>query len=149
MEHVAIMKKSWGLIPKILTGEKTVESRWYKTKHSPRDKIKAGDTIYFKDSGDPVAVKARVSKVLQFDNLNPQKIEEILAEYGQKDLGVGHIMQEIEEYVSGKNYCILVFFDGVEKIRPFNINKTGFGAMSAWIAVDNIDKIKMVELNKN
>lgn len=30
MEHVAIMKKSWGLTRKILSGEKTIESRWYR-----------------------------------------------------------------------------------------------------------------------
>ena len=143
MEHVAIMKKSWGLTEKILTGEKTAESRWYKTKHSPWDKIKSNDVIYFKDSGGPVAVKAKVMNVLQFDNLNVVKTEEILEKYGGKDLGAGDIMQEIRKYVSGKNYCILIFFNGVKKIKPFDIDKRGFGAMSAWIIVDNIDKIKI------
>lgn len=143
MEHVAIMKKSWGLVGKILTGEKTVESRWYKTKHSPWDRIEPNDIIYFKDSGDPVSVKARVAKVLQFEGLNFEKTEEILAKYGKKDLGADEIMPEIRKYVSGKNYCILVFFDGVEKIKQFNIDKTGFGTMSAWISVDNIGKIKI------
>lgn len=31
MEHVAIMRKSWGLTDKILSGQKKIESRWYKT----------------------------------------------------------------------------------------------------------------------
>lgn len=136
------MKKSWGLTEKILTGEKTVESRWYKSKYAPWNRINSGDTIYFKDSGKAVAVKARVMKVLQFDNLNPKKTEQILVKYGKADLGASHIMPEIREYVSGKNYCILVFFDNVEKIEPFDIDKTGFGAMSAWITVDNINQLK-------
>ena len=72
VDHVAIMKKQWGLTEKVLTGEKTVESRWYKTKHTPWDKIKAGDSLYFKDSGEPVIVKAKVAKVLQFANLGPE-----------------------------------------------------------------------------
>lgn len=143
MEHIAIMKKAWGLTEKILTGEKTVESRWYKAKHSPWGRIASGDTIYFKDSGDLVSVKARVAKVLQFDGLNPRKIEEILTEYGPKDLGTEGIMPEIRKYVSGKKYCILVFFEGAEKIKPFKIDKTGFGTMSAWISIDNIDNIKI------
>ena len=54
MDHVAIMNKSWGLIPKILSGSKTIESRWYKTKRTPWDKIAKGDTVYFKNSGEQV-----------------------------------------------------------------------------------------------
>ncbi len=71
MDHVAIMKKSWGLLPKILSGEKKIESRWYKFKRSPWDKINTNDTVYFKDSGDPVLIKAKVSKFLQFLNIFP------------------------------------------------------------------------------
>ncbi|TFB09116.1 hypothetical protein E3V08_01270 [Candidatus Atribacteria bacterium MT.SAG.1] len=142
MEHIAIMKKSWGLIKKVVTGEKTVESRWYKLRCAPWDRIKSGDILYFKDSGEPITVKAKVTKVLQFDNLNPKKTERILARYGKADLGTNHIIPEIREYVSGKNYCIFVFFDNVEKIEPFNINKTGLGAMSAWISVNNVSWLK-------
>lgn len=142
MEHIAIMRKSWGLTEKILTGEKTVESRWYKNKSAPWDKIKAGDTIYFKDSGEPVTVKARVVRVKQFANLTPEKTEQILAKYGKSDLGTGDIMPEIKRYVSGKNYAIFIFFDNVEKMKPFDIDKKGFGAMSAWITVDDVNKIR-------
>jgi len=142
MEHIAIMRKSWGLTEKILTGEKTVESRWYKNKSTPWDKIKAGDTLYFKNSGEPVAIKARVVRVIQFANLTPEKTEQILAKYGKADLGTGDIMPEIKRYVYGKNYAIFIFFNNVEKIKPFGIDKKGFGAMCAWISIDNIDMIK-------
>ena len=142
MDHVAIMKKSWALTEKILTGEKTAESRWFKAKRAPWDKISPKDTIYFKNSGESIVVKAKVTKVLQFDNLNPVKTEEILTSYGKSDLGISHIMPEIKRYVFGKNYCILVFFDNVEKIREFDVDKTGFGAMAAWITTYDINKIK-------
>ena len=142
MEHIAIMRKSWGMLPKILTGEKTIESRWYKNKYSPWDKIKKGDKVYFKNSGEQVAVKTEVSNVLQFSNLNPNKVKEILDKYGRKD---GLIIDEINKYYKifkDKNYCLLVFLTNPKKIEPFEIDKKGFGIMSAWIAVDNINKIK-------
>ena len=142
MEHIAIMKKSWGLTAKILSGEKTLEERWYKTKRPPFDMAKPGDTIYFKDSGEPVGLKARIKKVLQFEDLTPEKSEEIVRRYANADLGGGEIPAAIREYVSGKDYCVIVFFDNVEKIAPFNIDKTGFGAMAAWLCVDDINKIK-------
>src|SRR3989344_1569690 len=85
MEHLAIMKKSWKLTEKILTGQKKIESRWYLSKYPPWNNIKPGETIYFKDSGEPVTIKATVSKVLQFDSLNPNKVREIIKEYGNED----------------------------------------------------------------
>ena len=142
LEHIAIMKKSWGLIEKILKGEKTVESRWYKVKYPPWDRISSGDTLYFKNSGEPVSVKARVVKVLQFANLTPEKTKSILQKYGKSDLGTSHIGNEVKRYVSGKKYCILVFFDRVEEIKPFNIDKKGFGAMSAWVSTKNLKQLK-------
>lgn len=142
MNHIAIMKKSWGLTEKILTGEKTVESRWYKAKHTPWNKVRAGDSIFFKDSGEPVTIRAKVTKVLQFDNLTSIKTEQILAKYGEADLATNDIMPEIREYVLGKNYAIFVFFDNVRKIQPFEIDKSGFGLQCAWITIDNINKIK-------
>ena len=142
MDHVAVMKKSWGLTEKILTGEKTVESRWYKAKYAPWNKINPGDIIYFKNTGEPVTIKAGVTKVLQFDNLTPEKTGQILSRYGKKDLGTSHIVSEIRKYISGKKYCIFVFFDNVKKIEPFEVDKRGYGMMSAWITVDNINKIK-------
>ncbi|MBI3413268.1 MAG: hypothetical protein HY051_04265, partial [Candidatus Aenigmarchaeota archaeon] len=66
MYHVAIMKKSWGLTEKILDRRKTIESRWYKHRRTPWNKIKKGDTVYFKNSGEPVSIKTRVKKVMQF-----------------------------------------------------------------------------------
>ena len=38
--------------------------------------------------------------------------------------------------------CIFIFLDRVQKIKPFEIDKTGFGAMAAWLIVDDLEKIK-------
>lgn len=70
MEHLAIMKKSWKLTEKILSGEKKIESRWYKSKRVPFGRISAGETVYFKDGGEPVTIKAEVEKVLQFSEFD-------------------------------------------------------------------------------
>jgi ASC-1-like (ASCH) protein len=144
MEHLAIMKKSWGLIPKILNGEKKIESRWYKTKHIPWDKIKAGDKVYFKNSGEPVSVKAEVSKVSQFFDLVPAKVKKILEKHGKDDgLGIDDIPRFFEMF-KDKKYCILIFLKNSEKLKkPFFINKKGYGAMSSWISIDNINEIKI------
>lgn len=137
------MKKQWGLTDKILTGEKSIESRWYKFKRTPWDRVLAGDLIYFKDTGGLVRVRAEVENVLQFADLTEQKTEEILEKYGEADMGAKEIMPQIREYARGKNYCLLIFLENPQKVDPpFDIDKTGFGAMSAWLTTDDIEKIK-------
>lgn len=142
MDHVAIMKKSWGFTPKILSGQKKIESRWYKTKHSPWGKINKGDTVYFKDSGDPVSIKAEVIKVLSFSDLTPEKVKQILNEYGKDDGIEKNKIPSFVDLFKDKKYCLLIFLKNPQKIKPFEINKTGFGMMSAWLTVDDIGKIK-------
>ena len=144
MVHVAIMKKSWRLTGKILSGEKIIETRWYRNKSKPWDCIKAGEVIYFKDSGEPVTVKAKVSKVKQYRDLNKKKINELLAKYSEKDLGVTDIIQEVQKYVLGKKYAIIIHLEDPQQVKPFEIDKTGYGAMSAWLCVENINLIRIV-----
>lgn len=136
------MKKSWGLIPKILKGTKTIESRWYKAKSKPWDRIKAGDNLYFKNAGEPVMIKTEVSKVLQYEIQDNNQALRIMTKHAEKDLGSPTISDEVKNYILDKEYAIFVFFDKIERIKPFKIDKTGFGAMSAWITVGDVDKIK-------
>ncbi|MBI4028895.1 MAG: hypothetical protein HY376_00840 [Candidatus Blackburnbacteria bacterium] len=137
------MRKSWGLTEKILSGEKVIESRWYKFKRLPWNQIKPGGTVYFKNSGEPVKLKATVEKVVQFEDLTQGKVREILEEYGKLD---GITDKEIPRYFElfkHKKYCILIFLESVKPVSPFNINKAGFGAMSAWVTVSDIAQIKV------
>lgn len=141
MDHIAIMKKSWKLTDKILTGEKTIESRWYKTRRAPWNLIKTGDRIYFKDSGEPVKIQAEVEKVIQFTDLTPSKVRQIINEYGKED-GIedkGFFFNRFKD----KKYCMLIFLENPKKIMPFDINKKGYGMMCAWISLGNINKIKL------
>jgi len=143
MEHVAIMRKDWKLLPKILSGDKRIESRWYMAKFAPWNRINSGDIVYFKDAGEPVTVKAEVEKVMQFENYTESQLKKILSEYG----GVNGIcfnspLDDVFAWAKQRKYCILVFLKNPTKIEPFEIDKTGFGNACAWICVDNIDKIK-------
>lgn len=143
MDHIAIMKKSWGLIPKILDGRKKIESRWGKNKCTPWGHVKRGDTVYFKNAGEPVTVSVRVRGVKQFENLTPEKVRGILEKYGGDD-GISVInLEQTIEWARNKRYCTLIFLENPQPIAPFNINKKGFGAGAAWITLGNISKIKI------
>lgn len=137
------MRKSWGLTRKILDGQKKIESRWYSVKYRPWDNIREGEIVYFKDSGEPVKLKAEVSKVMQFTDLTPNRVKEILDEYGDDDGLEKEKIPEFFERFKDKKYCMLIFLKNPQEIKPFNIDKTGFGAMSAWITLESISKIRV------
>jgi ASC-1-like (ASCH) protein len=140
MDHVAIMKKSWGLIPKILSGEKSIESRWYQTKRIPWDRVVTGDKIFFKNSGELIIAKAVVSEVIQFEIESIKNVENIIKKYGSAICLVHNNPQMWERL---PKYCVLMKLCNPELIKkPFHINKKGFGGSAAWLSVSDISKIK-------
>ena len=125
-----------------MSGQKTIESRWYANRSVPWDKIAAGDTVYFKNSGEPVTIRASVEKVLQFSKLNPKRVQEILNKYAYEDGLARSELPKFFRIFKDKKYCILIFLKDVSSVAPFEIDKRGFGAMAAWISVDSVSKLK-------
>ena len=143
MDHVAIMQKSWGFTEKIATGQKTIESRWYKVKYTSWGRISPDDNIYFKNSGEPVTIQAKISRVINFSDLTPEKVQTILEDYG-KEMGIDEPdMPKFLEMFKHKKYCILIYLKDAQQILPFEINKQGLGARSSWISVESIAKMKV------
>ena len=143
MDHIAIMRKSWGLLPRILSGEKTVESRFYKNRSAPWNKIQKGEIVYFKNSGEAVTLKAKVKDVMQFEDLDEEKIYKLRKRY-RKEIGISREeLDGFKEFFIGKKYGILIFLTYVRKIEPFNIDKRGFGSNAAWLCVQNVDTIRL------
>ena len=147
MHHIAIMNPK-SLIDKILSGEKKIETRWYKHKINPWNSITTGDSIYFKESGGAVRAKATVKKVLRFSKKESECFEKIQA-FNAKEIlqkyGDGIYIEDLkvfQEYAEQKNYAILIFLKNPEPVKPFQINKTGFGNSCAWLSVKDVDNIK-------
>lgn len=139
--HIAIMKKEWGLMELVFCGEKTVESRFYHQKSIPWDDVAKKDIIFFKNTGGMVEGRAEVAKVLQFENLTKEKIQSILLKY-HKALGLKNTeIPYFLELNKDKRYCILIFLKDTQKVKPFQIDKTGLPAMSGWLTVDDINNI--------
>ena len=142
MDHLAIMKKEWGLIPKILSGEKTVETRWYRARYAPWDRIRKGENVYFKDVGGLVTAVAEVAGVEQYEVVDDRMRRDILNRYVTRDLGTSLISPALESYTQGKRYAIVIFLIKPSSVTPFDIDKKGFGAMAAWLVISDISVIQ-------
>lgn len=126
MKHIAILRQPF--FDMVLSGEKTIESRWSFNKIAPYGKIKQGDEIFLKLTGKPVTAKTK-AKFVQFFELTPQLVEEIRVKYG-KQIGT----DKFEDWQStlNKKYCTLIWLDEIERVEPLQVPKSN-GA--GWIVL--------------
>ncbi len=131
------------MIDKLATGQKSIESRWYGRKQAPWETISPGDVVYFKNAGEPVTLQAQVNKIRYFSDLTPQRVHSILEQYGG-EIGIEpKQLSTFYERFKHKRYAMLIYLKNARHIPPFEIDKTGYGAMSAWISVENVDQIRV------
>jgi hypothetical protein len=124
-EHIAILSHK-SVLDKILSGEKTVESRFSRVKGLPFGSISAGDIVYFKLSGGQVLGKAKVAAIEEHENLNPRRIEELAQRYS-------HELAISEDFLARKlesKFATLIFLAEVETCDPWNYKQDG---RSGWI----------------
>ena len=143
MEHIAFMQKAWRLTEKIATGQKTIESRWYNVKYPPWGNISPGDTIYFKDSGEPIRLRAHVAKIHTYIDLVPQQVQALLEEYSEACGIEPHQLPDYYARFQHKRYAIFIFLKSPQRIVPFTINKAGFGKKASWICVENVEQLRV------
>lgn len=70
-------------------------------------------------------------------------MENLIWQYGADDgLGIGNEnLHQFYQLFKNKRYAMFIYLGEVETVDPFEIDKRGFGAMSAWITVNNIEEI--------
>ena len=82
MKHLAIFKGDGGEL--ILSGKKTIESRFSKRRDPPFGQVSAGDLVYIKPSGKDIIGQFRVKKVIFYDGLTDEDLEYIKKRYSKK-----------------------------------------------------------------
>lgn len=128
--HLAIMDKE--TINMILSGKKTIESRFSKNKISPFNKVTVGETVYLKESGKEIVASFEIKQIEFYDNLTTQKVEYIKKKYNK-------FINAPDSYWNCKlnsNYGTLMYVENVEKIEPIKILKKGRQGFASY------DKLK-------
>lgn len=129
IKHLAIFKGDGA--QKILSGEKTIESRFARGKIAPYGVISAGDLVYIKPSGEDIVGQFKVKKVIFYDGLEDGDVEEIKNKY-EKNLAVD------EGYWKGKEkckFCSLIFIGESTKFitSPIKLKKKD---LRGWVVLD-------------
>jgi ASC-1-like (ASCH) protein len=130
MVHVAIITKKTGFVDKILAGQKTIETRWYKKRILPWGKIKKGEKIYFKETNGLVRAQAAVKKVIEVSDLTPVMISSLLDTHSDK-IGITD-KRSFYKNVRDRRYAILIFLSNPKPVKPFSLFIKGRSPRSGW-----------------
>lgn len=124
-DHIAILSHK-SVLDKILSGEKTIESRFSRVKSLPFGVVVPGDTLYFKLSGGMVMARARVAALEEYDNLTPRQIEDLARKY-ERELAISpdFLVRKLES-----KFASLIFLEQVEPCEPWTYKQDG---RSGWI----------------
>ena len=133
--HLVILKKPY--INAIIAGRKTIESRFYRTRHKWLTQIATGDKLFLKATSGPVMATASVASVKCFDNLTPKQIADLQKKYNKYILGD-------EKYWQAKTnsrFGALTWLKDVRKITPRFIQKADW---RAWVVLTKTENFGLI-----
>lgn len=127
--HLAIFKGNGAEL--ILSGKKTIESRFSKRKDPPFALLACGDLVYIKPSGKDIIGQFKVKKVIFYDGLTWDDILDIKERFG-KEIALD------ESYWGSKNnakYGSLIFIGESSRFitSPIKIPKKD---LRGWVVLD-------------
>ena len=128
IKHLAIFKGDGANL--ILSGKKTIESRFSRKKNVPFLQISAGDLVYIKPSGKDIIGQFMVKKVIFIDGLEIREIREIRERWG-KELAVDEAYWKRKETAK---YGTLIFIGEVDAFitSPIKIPKKD---LRGWVVL--------------
>jgi len=117
-KHIAIFIGN--AIEKILSNEKTMESRFSLNKIIPYGEVAKDDIILLKKSAGDILGQAIVDNVLYYDNLKPESVALLRKEYSS-ELKVGDLFWQNK---AKSKYATIIFLKKAERyIAPIKYKK--------------------------
>jgi ASC-1-like (ASCH) protein len=135
--HLVILKKPY--LDAILAGRKTVESRFYRTKHKWLSQISAGDKLFLKASSGPVMATATIADVRHFDNLTPPQIKELKTQYN-------HLIAGDEQYLQDKNNSQFGILCWLKDVRPITTRFIRKADWRAWVVLSKSESFGLFNI---
>ncbi|MFN0135842.1 MAG: hypothetical protein ACKVS9_06960 [Phycisphaerae bacterium] len=131
-QHVAIVTPI--IAARLLSGEKTIESRLYRSRRPPFGIISPGDTIYFRSVGGPIFARSIARSVQQHIDLTPARVAAIRRTWS-------HQIAAHAGYWKAKRHCRFAVLIWLGRLRPASRHEVTaprqFG--SAWITIREAD----------
>ncbi len=133
-KHLALFDISTA--ERILSGQKTVETRFSQKKIAPYGEVSVGDLVYIKPVGKDLAGQFVVSKIIFFEGLTQADFENIRKLYGEVlSLGNKTLDEKYFEMRKDAKYGTLIFISQVESFitSPIKFQKKD---KRGWVVIE-------------
>jgi hypothetical protein len=140
MHHVVYTDAKAKELEKILSGSKGMIVRGAAGRKMPHGRVQPGDRLYFiRNSGEGlVRAAASVTAVINSDALSSEESAQMIQDR-QDALQLD--AAQVKRW-AGKRYLVLIAFDSVEPLEPFEIDRSEYANMDDWLPVGEIDRVR-------
>ncbi|MBI9073467.1 MAG: hypothetical protein JEY94_17830 [Melioribacteraceae bacterium] len=141
MDHVVYLDSKANELENLLCGIKTMIIRGATGRKMPYGGVEKDDQLYFiNNNGEGVfKAKAVVESVLNSEKLTKEESISLIEKYQEK---LQLSMKQKEKW-GGKRYLVLIEVSKIEKIEPFEFDKSPYNnKMDDWLPVKNILEVK-------
>jgi hypothetical protein len=125
--HLAVLSQPY--LNRILSGEKTIESRFCKVKSAPFHKANPDDIIILKETSGPILGVALVSKTEFIGPMLPDQVREIMDSH-QNALTLDEAFKKLKE---NSKYVSLLWVSQAIPTPPITLHKSN---RQSWIVLN-------------
>lgn len=133
-KHLAILTKEG--IQRILSGQKTVETRFSRHKIPPFNAVHTGDIVYIKEAGKDIIGQFTVKSVISFEALEEKDWQFIKSSYKEQlSLGSEDLDSKFFQTHQAANFGTIIFISKVEQLitSPITFKKSD---RRAWVVLE-------------
>ena len=140
MDHIVYLDSVAKELENLLSGRKTMIIRGATGRKLPHGRVFAGDVLYFINNNAEGLIHAKglVASTFHSEKLSEGESNDLVQ---QNQIRLCLTDKQVTRW-AGKRYLVLVEVSGVEAVAPFEIDKSNFGNMDDWLAVENIASVR-------
>ena len=143
MDHVVYLDANAKELDLLLSNTKRMIIRGATGRKMPYGRVSQDDILYFINNNTEgiILAKAKVKSVFNSDKMSESESAQLINNHQEKL----QLTKKQYERWAGKRYLVLIEISEVEKVEPFQIDKSDYGNMDDWLPVENIDKVRIHE----
>lgn len=141
MDHVVYVDAKSKELEKLIEGTKTMIIRGAAGRKLPYGRVNPEDILYFINNNGEGKIKASAIVKDVYNSEKMSKDDSIaLVEKNQSKL---QLTDKQFKRWAGKRYIVLIEIENIQKVNPFEIDKSDYGNMDDWLPVEDISRIRL------
>jgi len=140
MDHVVYLDARANELERLLDNRKSMIIRGAMGRKLPYGRVNVGDVLYFINNNAEGIVRAKgvVSFVINSEKMGKEESLALLEKYQNKL----QLTDKQFQRWGGKRYLVLIEVTDIQEIESFAFNKSKYGNMDDWLAVEKIENVR-------